>query len=300
MIPRHTCLFFCVAYLTTAFLATAFLATAAIAQGRTSDEYLLRYKLKPGNVLVSKVEHFAETKTTMTDHVEQSSSRTASEKAWEVQSVTPEGEATFVYKILAVNLAQTVGENNEISYNSSTDQEIPDVFKPVASTIGKPLATITINSRGQVIKREGELKNHQMGMGDLTVPLPEGKIKIGGQWSVPRELRVKLDNGKYKKVKVRELYTLEKVSAGLATIKIETQPTTPVSSRAVEAQLMQQLSKGKIKFDIDAGVMLSKKLDWSDRVIAFRGPDSSLEYDAKFTEELVENKRTASLPRQDR
>jgi len=270
------------------------------AQNNNATEYLLRYKLKPGTMLVSKVEHFAETKTTMTDHVEQSTSRTASENVWEVQSVSPDGEATFIYKINSVNLAQTVGENNEISYNSTSDSEIPDVFKPVASTIGKPLATITINSRGQVIKREGELKSHQMGMGDLTVPLPETKVKIGGQWSVPRELRVKLDNGKYKKVKVRELYTLEKVSAGLATIKITTQPTTPVNSRAVEAQLMQQLSKGKIKFDIDAGVMLSKKLDWSDRVIAFRGPDSSLEYDAKFTAELVENKRTASLPKQKR
>ena len=281
---------------TSFLLAISVLSLASLAQDGSAQEYLLRYKLKPGTQLVSKVEHFAETKTTMTDHVEQSSSRTASEKAWEVQSVTPSGDATFIYKILAVNLAQTVGEAEEIRYDSAKNEQVPDVFKSVASTIGKPLATITINSRGQVTKREGDLKNHQMGMGDLTVPLPETKVKIGGQWSVPRELRVKLDNGKYKKIKVRELYTLEKVSAGLATINITTQPTTPVNSRAIEAQLMQQLSKGKIKFDIDAGVMISKKLDWSDRVVAFRGPESSLEYDAKFTEELVSTKRTASLP----
>ncbi len=71
--------------------------------------------------------------------------------------------------------------------------------------------------------------------------------------------------------KVRELYTLEKVFAGVATIRIETQPLTPVADPAVESQLIQQLSKGTIKFDIDRGPHAQQALDWSDEVIGFRG-----------------------------
>ncbi len=264
-------------------------------QTPAGPKYQLQYKLAAGEQLVSKVVHFAETRTTMADHQEESTSRTTSEKVWEVKSVSPAGEMTFEYRINSVNLAQSVGEAEELSYNSETDETVPDVFKQVASTINKPLANVTINSQGQVLNRDKELKTPQLGIGELTVPLPADPIAVGAQWSVPRELRVKLESGAHKTIKVRELYTLEKVSAGVATIRVATQPLTPVKEPAVDAQLVQQLSQGTIKFDLDRGRFLSKVLNWSDEVVGFRGPDTSLRYDAKFTEELLPTpRRTAS------
>lgn len=275
-------------------------ATESFAQSNKStngaalQKYQLRYDLKPGEKLVSKVVHFAETRTVMSNLEEESSSRTTSEKVWEVLSADGD-EMTFVYKINSVSLAQTVGDGEELSYDSQSDTSVPDVFKAVAETISKPLATITINSRGQVVKRDKDLQAPQLGIGELTIPLPEEAVAIGAQWNVPRELRVKLDSGAFKTVKVRELYTLEKVSAGVATLSLITQPLTPVNDAAVEAQLIQQLSAGEIKFDLDRGRLISKTLDWSDEVLGFRGAETSLRYDAKFTEELLpESSRTAS------
>ena len=250
-------------------------------------KYTLQYKLRAGESLYSKVIHFAETRTKMSDHEESSSSRTTSEKVWEVKSVDTKGNMTFEYRILSVDLAQRVGNKDEIKYQSESDATAPDVFKKVAETVNKPLGLITINPRGQVTNRDNDTKNPQLGMGELTIPLPEEPIAVGSEWSVPREMRVKLDDGSQKTIKVRELYTLEKVSAGVATIRIESQPLTPINDPAVESQLIQQLSKGQIKFDIDRGRMLSKQLDWSEEAIGFRGDNTSLKYDAKFTEELL-------------
>lgn len=267
----------------------------AAQSGGKGKAYKLQYKLRTGETLVSKVVHFAETRTMMADHEEESASRTTTEKAWEVTSVNAKGEMTFEYRINKVNLAQTIGDAEEIKYDSETDSDVPDVFQQVASTIAKPLATITINSQGQVLNRDKELKTPQLGIGELTIPLPAEGVAVGGRWSVPRELRVKLESGAHKTIKVRELYTLEKVSAGVATIRIETQPLTPVNDPAVDAQLVQQLSQGVIKFDIDRGRMIGKTLDWSERVVGFRGADTSLTYDAKYTEELLpSSKRTAA------
>ncbi len=53
---------------------------------------------------------------------------------------------------------------------------------------------------------------------------------------------------------------------------------------------MQQLSKGEIKFDIDRGRLISKRLDWDDEVVGFRGAETALKYVARFTEELIESK----------
>ena len=275
------------------FLLGMWASTVAVAQD--SDKVELRYKLRQGESLVSKVTQFAETKTKIADHNEDSSSRTTSFKVWEVESVNAEGEMTFVYSIRSVSLAQSIGDSEELTYNSETDTEVPDIFKKVAETIAKPLATITINPRGQVVNRDNELQTPQMGIGELTIPLPADAVAIGGQWNVPRDIRVKLESGAFKTIKVRELYTLEKVSAGVATIRIETQPLTPVNDPAVEAQLIQQLSKGSIKFDVDRGRLISKKLAWKDEVVGFRGPDTSLRYDAEWAEELQpEMSRTAS------
>jgi hypothetical protein len=250
-------------------------------------KYKLQYKLRAGESLYSKVIHFAETRTKMSDHEESSSSRTTSEKVWEVKSVDEKGNMTFEYRILSVDLAQRVGEKDEIKYSSESDSSAPDVFKKVAETVNKPLGLVTINPRGQVTSRDKDTKNPQLGMGELTIPLPEEPIAVGSEWSVPREMRVKLEDGTQKTIKVRELYTLEKVSAGVATIRIESQPLTPINDPAVESQLIQQLSKGQIKFDIDRGRMLSKQLDWDEEAIGFRGDNTSLKYDAKFTEELL-------------
>ncbi len=280
------------------FCGSLLSSNSTLAQSKDASQagnVKLRYKLSAGEVLVSKVVHMAETRTKMSEHAESSSSRTISEKAWEVASVDAKGDMTFVYRINSVELAQSVGDAEELSYNSLTDTEVPDMFKQVAATLAKPLATVTINARGQVVDRDTEAKSPQLGMGELTLPLPEESLAIGAQWSVPRDIRVKLESGAHKTIKVRELYTLEKVSAGVATIRIETQPLTPVNDPAVESQLIQQLSKGEIKFDVDQGRMLSKHLEWSELVVGFRGPETSLRYDAKFTEELLpQTKRTAS------
>jgi hypothetical protein len=268
----------------------------SVAQDNQGQKYQLQYKMQAGETIVTRVEHFAETRTTMAEHDESSRSQTTSQKVWEVTSVDAEGNMTFDYRIDSVRLSQSVGDDEPQTYDSTKDSEVPDMFRPVAETVGKTLATISINQQGQVLNRDKELQTPQLGMGDLTIPLPAYAIAVGDRWSVPREMRVKLESGEYKKIKVRELYTLEKVATGVATIRIVTQPLTPVNDPAVEAQLIQQLSKGEIRFDMDRGRLLSKRLDWSEEVVGFRGPDTSLRYDGKFIEELQDMQRTAARP----
>ncbi len=251
------------------------------------EKFKLEYKLKPGEQIVSKVYHEAETQTNISGSSEDSRSQTTSIKVWEVKSAEKDGNITFVYSIDSVDMQQSIGDGEEIKYNSKSDKEAPKVFQRVAETVQKPLATITINRFGEVVKRDNELKSPLMGIGDLAVPLPPEAVAVGAEWQVPRDLRVRLDDGSYKVIKVRELYKLEKVSNGIATIRMESQPLTPVSDPSIEAQLIQQLSKGTIKFDLDTGRLISKKLDWSENVVGFRGAESSMRYNATWSEELL-------------
>jgi|694.fasta_scaffold00058_37 hypothetical protein len=268
--------------------------TPAIAWADQAERYQLKYKLRAGEMVVTRVVHQSHTQTAIAGEDQDSSSQTSSVKTWQVQSVDPSGNMTFVYSIDNVQMQQSIGDETQ-AYDSQTDAQVPEVFKNVAQSVNVPLATITISPSGEVVARDKEFRCPLLGIGDITIALPKEPLSIGAQWHVPRELHVRLDNGSYKTIKVRELYSLEKVSAGVATISLMTQPLTPVNDPAIEAQLVQQLSKGTIKFDIDSGRLISKRLDWSEHVLGFRGAESSMRYDATWTEELVPSSaRTAN------
>ena len=63
--------------------------------------------------------------------------------------------------------------------------------------------------------------------------------------------------------------------------------------------MLQQLSNGTIRFDLDAGRMVSKDLAWDHEVVAFSGPGSVLEYSARLDDHVVTvdtDTRTATRP----
>ncbi len=252
-----------------------------------TNRYMLRYRMTKNTKIVSEVTHLAKTNTKINDEAQSSQSRTVSRKVWTVSDVASNGDMTFVHQVDSVEMSQQIGDNEELRYNSETDKEPIEIFRQVAETIGKPIATITINAFGQVIQRSDEASGANLGMGDITIPLPEEEIEVGTQWETPREIRVRRTDGTPKTVKVRELYTLEKVTAGVAVISIRSELLTPLTEPEVEAQAVQQMSNGTIRFDLDAGRLISKKLSWDKTVVGFSGPGSLMDYSARL-EEVVQ------------
>ncbi len=253
---------------------------------RKDGKHLLRYKLVPGQVITSEVTHLAKTDTKIEKNEQSSQSRTVSQKVWQVDKVDASGNMVFIYRIEGVDMSQQIGDQPEIKYSSKSGEEAPSIFGKVADSIGKPLSTVTINPRGEVVHREEGKATPSMGMGDIALIMPEGPIAIGEEWSAPREVRVRTPDGGQKTIKIREVHQLEKVSAGIATISIRSEPLTPIHEPEVEAQVVQQLSNGTIRFDIDKGRMVSKELKWNERVVGFSGSGSLMEYTARYMEEV--------------
>lgn len=250
----------------------------------TSGKVLLQYRLKAGTKIVSEVTHLAKTHTKINDEEQTSQSRTISQKVWYVKEVADDGRITFVHQVDSVNMSQQIGDGEELRYDSKTDREPVEIFRSVAETIGKPISTITITPSGTVVERSNESQGSNLGLGDITIPLPEEPIGIGDQWETTREIRIRRDDGTPKTVKVRELYTLEKFSAGVAVIAVRSEPLTPTSDAAIEAQVMQQMSNGTVRFDADAGQLISKNLAWDRTVVGFSGVGSVMDYSARLDE----------------
>ncbi len=265
-------------------------ATAELA----TETYQLRYKFVAGETIRYQVEHLATVDTRIAGNSQKTKSRSVSTKAWKVTEAT-DGTFKFVHAVEDVDMWQKVSGRQEVRYNSRTDADPPAEYQHVAKSIGEPLAVVTIDGTGRIVARENKANHPALGFGGLVLPLPEGSIKLGQTWVVNDKLKIRERDGRFKVVSTRLRYRLEKVQTGVATISVRTQVLTPINDARLESQLIQQLSHGHIKFDVDAGRVISKQLDWDEQVIGFNGPNSNMKYLARFTESLVPPKTARSI-----
>jgi hypothetical protein len=258
----------------------------ALAKKKIAAEgYVLAYQFDVGDVVRTKVTHLVTVDTKIKGAVQTAKTRSVSTKSWKITKIDDEGNYVFEHFVDHVDMWQAVTGRQEIRYNSATDETPPPEYVYVAETIGKPLATVVMNRFGQIVDRQDAAKTVSLGMGSLTVPLPTEPAKIGATWHLPEEVKIRLDDGRELKIKVRQQYKLEKVETGVATISVETQVLTPIDDPKVQVQLIQRLQRGTIKFDVDAGRLIHKQMDLSESVIGFNGAESNMQYLARFTEE---------------
>src|SRR6185369_10385705 len=104
---------------------------------------------------------------------------------------------------------------------------------------------------GRVLERKDTHSQFNPGIGELTIPLPQQKVKIGAKWTIPDEIKLKQESGQIKKISTVQVYKLEKVETGVATISLETQVLTPLDDPKLRSELVQRLQRGTIKFDLE-------------------------------------------------
>ncbi len=283
-------------FLLSAVLVLTSPATIMAEKGASGDaeKHLLRYRFKPGETVRWQVVHLAKIKTTVSGTTQTAETVSKSVKAWKVVDVDNSGTATFEHTVEQVDMRQKLTGRQEVSYNSLTDKEPPLGFENVAKSVGTRLALITINNRGEIVKRinENEVTTSD-NQGQITIPLPEDAVAVGQSWSFPYDLVIPGNNGTVLNVKTRQQFTLEEVNSGIATIQVATVILTPVRDPAIEAQLIQKESHGTVRFDIEAGRVLAQQMDLDKRVVGFTGKtdSSSLHYLTRFTEDLITGKQ---------
>ncbi|MDI9446510.1 MAG: hypothetical protein QM844_20300 [Planctomycetota bacterium] len=287
----------------TLFLLSAALVFASpssiIAEQTASDsaeKHLLRYRFEPGETVRWQVVHLAKIKTTVSGTTQTAETVSKSVKAWKVVDVDEQGTATFEHTVEQVEMRQKLTGRQEVSYNSLTDKQPPLGFENVAKSVGTRLALITINDRGEIVKRinENEVTTSD-NQGQITIPMPEDAVTVGQSWSFPYDLVIPGNNGTVLNIKTRQQFTLQEVNNGIATIRVATVILTPVRDPAIEAQLIQKESHGTVRFDIRAGRVLAQQMDLDKRVVGFTGTtdSSSLHYLTRFTEDLLTGKQAA-------
>lgn len=250
--------------------------------------YVLRYQFQPGETLRWEVVHRSRTDTTISRKRQKAETYSKSTKVWRVLDVGPDGTATFEHMVEDVQMRHEMDGRKPVRYDSRTDEQPPLGFQQVAQSVGVPLVEVTISNRGKILKRQRKKANTaRQAEGEMTIPLPEKPMSVGETWSVPEQIAVKLSTGGGKRIEARHRYTLRSVKTGVATIGVSTQILTPIHDPRIESQLLKHRSRGTLRFDVDAGRVLSQQMDLDKRVVGFHTDASTVHYLTRLTETLL-------------
>lgn len=249
---------------------------------------LLRYLFQPGDAIASRVEHRALTETTMNGVTQSVETMTDSTRTWKVTAVAESGEATLEQFVDDVTMTSRTSDRGEVRWSSGSAADPPPGYEGVRLSLGVPLVRLRVAADGRILERRELRPCPTAATGDLVVvPLPDGPIPVGHEWTVPQEVVVEVPGGPRKAVRTRLRYRLEAVHDGLATIAVDTTVLTPVDDPRLEARLLERIWDGEIRFDLEAGRIVSRRTAIDRRVVGFGGPESSVRYKASLEERLV-------------
>jgi hypothetical protein len=144
------------------------------------QQYLLRYKFHAGDILRWTVVHRCRVRTSVAASTQTAETTTSSVKVWRVHEVKPDGSVVFDHSVESVDMRHRLSGRDEVHYNSRTDPCAPHGFEDVARAVGVPLALVTIDEQGKVLRRhQNFVKAAVAGQGEITIQLPEQAVAVG-------------------------------------------------------------------------------------------------------------------------
>lgn len=245
----------------------------------------LAYRFQRGDRIDMEVAHRALTETTMNGTTQSVETMTDSTKTWLVRAVDDAGRATLEHSVDDVTMTSRTSDRGEIRWSSRSDAAPPPGYEAVRPNLGVPLSRLVVDRAGRVVERQELRPSPPSSTGDLVVvPLPDGPVAPGAEWTIPQEVVVEVPNGPRKLVRTRLRYRLDAVADGVATIRVDTTVLTPIDDPRLEARLLERIWDGEIRFDVDAGRVISRRTGIDRRVVGFGGPESSVRYKASLEE----------------
>jgi hypothetical protein len=262
-------------------------ATATSGETAAEEKHTLQYKFEMGEVLRYSVKHMTNIRTTIEGSTQEAESKSASIKAWKVTDVLPDDVMEFIHVVEEVKMSNRVPNRAVTTYDSKTDKTPPPGFEQAARAVGVPLSLIRIKPSGEIVHREE--KHPQPAASDdmpITLQLPDEPIGVGEQWDFTYDVAAERKSGAKLQVRTRRVCTLKSVKGDIATIGVDYQVLTPVSS-FVESQLIERLTKGTVRFDMKRGRLISQRFDADKRVLGFHGDASSMHFVSRLEERLL-------------
>ncbi|MBA3314573.1 MAG: hypothetical protein M3552_22000 [Planctomycetota bacterium] len=287
-------------------LAFAALAAAPVEAPKPDQGVLLQYKFREGETVRYRIEQDATFVASKGPTREKQDTLSRTDQQFKVVAVDADGTATLRMIIAAARMEYGFDDAPPTVYDSSQKDIPAAAFAGVRKAIGRELAELKLHPGGTVDSVRPLLPSEELdaipgklglegeGPSNLFVAFPERRIKAGETWSDTFSTRVVISGKLTQEVKILRQYRLESVQNGVATIAVKTAPLTVLGDPSLLVQVIQRTTSGTIRFDMQAGRALARKVEFDNMEIGWAGDDSSYRAVSTWTETLLTEPTTVS------
>ena len=271
-----------------AMVALLLVSTAAQAQAIPA-----RFRWQTSQVLTYRVEQVTtETEIVGGTKVE-SSLKLNHVKRWQVLAVDAADVATVQQSLSALRIERKTGTGATVVFDSADlEKSDPQMREQLSKYVGKPLATLRIDSFGKVIevtKCEFVPPSRYENELPFGITLPAEGIAPGGVWR--RQYAVTLDPplGTGEKYPAWQEYQCKGINGGLVTVAFKTNLNSMPDDKGDQAKVLQFLPEGEVLFDVQACCLRRARLNVNREMKGHQGDDSSYRIESNYVEEYVGN-----------
>lgn len=265
--------------------------TPAAEPAAPRGKYLLQYKFALGEVLRYQVRHATNLRSTVDGTTQNVKTESDSVKVWKVTDVLPSGDMEFIHLVESVRMTNETPNQPPRTFDSTSKTPPAAGFEAAARAVGVPLVAVRISPDGKIVSREEKLPQQAAPAEDMpiTLELPPQPIAVGEKWDHAYHIVVKKQGGADMQIRTRRVCRLRQVRSGVAVIDVEYQILTPVDP-FVRAQIVERLTKGTVRFDIERGRVIQQQHDVDRREVGFaaKGSASSMHFVGRTQERLLD------------
>jgi hypothetical protein len=265
----------------------------------------LRYKFQPSQFFYYEVAGCVRYVAQQAGQSLETFQRNETSKHFRVVSVDDDGSALLEPIIDRIKMSggrrdsEEVGDQTIIEFDSAQDKVVPTDFQSHKETIGKAMARFKYAMNGELLavrviapdlsKTNAPPTDKADPKMSFLIPLPKEAITVGHRWKHKYDEPVLVRPGLTQQIPMLRQFELTKISDGIATIKFKTSILALLNDPKLQGNLVQQTPAGTIEFDIERGLIRSRKSVTQESVVNAFGPKTLLQVSGESMETLVPN-----------
>ncbi len=262
--------------------------------------YALKYKFRPNQTIAYEARNVSVFTVRKGPASQVTENESTTQKHLRVISVDSSNNAILESTIDRIRSSVKFDREEPTVYDSTSGKVPPRQFRRIHKILGKPLVHLKVTQHGKMIKAVPQQalagsgpEQQDAATGDVShnfvVSLPEQPVKVGDSWQDFYETKVSIGAKLKRDVKIQRKYTLKSVSQNLATIQIKSIIITHLRDPQIKVQVMQRTPQGIIEFDMERGLVVSKKLTINNTEHGFAGDGSTANAVSEYTEKLIDS-----------
>ena len=248
-----------------------------------------KFQWEKGKSLTYKIKHTTAVVETLEKGTNTSNSQLDLVNRWNVNDIDDKGIATLSMTLVSMRNEQKRGNADPLLFDSQNlEKSTPELREQISKFIGQTLAVVRIDGYGRVLEvKQGNASSFETEPPFIVV-FPDAKAAAGQAWRRPFNFALEPPYGTGEKFQAEQRYDCKKIDGPKATLSVKTEFKAMPDNARERLPFLQKDIEGEIVFDLQAGRLISARLNTDKMIENHQGKGTSYHFKSQYVRDLVD------------